>query len=174
MVMNRKGVSPVIATVLLLVLTIVLASIIFSLVIPFVDDTLSDSKSCLEIMEGIEFADSEFNCYISSTTPKTGFSVKINKEKVAGLKIGLTDANGNSDVIDWKSGMNPILPSTTFTLNGLNGAANPGYPSSVGSQRTYVVNKEYKKGEISAVSEKGDLCPVADVVEFIPCIGVNL
>jgi len=47
--MFKRGVSPVVATVLLLVLTIGLAAIIFAFVIPFVQDQLGNSKACLKV-----------------------------------------------------------------------------------------------------------------------------
>src|SRR3989344_4493050 len=49
--MIKRGVSPVIATVLLLVLTIVIGGIIFSVVIPFVKDRLGESKMCLDVFD---------------------------------------------------------------------------------------------------------------------------
>ena len=61
--MFKRGVSPVIATVLLLVITVVIASIIFAFVIPFVNKSLGNSKACLNVLDGIEFPESRFNCW---------------------------------------------------------------------------------------------------------------
>ena len=72
--MDKKGVSPVIATVLLLVLTIVIGGIIFSVVIPFVKDSLGDSKVCLDVLQGVEFPESKFNCYNSTTLTSSSTS----------------------------------------------------------------------------------------------------
>ena len=49
---DKRGVSRVVATVLLLVLTIVIGGVVFSVVIPFVNDKLKDSKECLDLLGG--------------------------------------------------------------------------------------------------------------------------
>ncbi|MEK6909156.1 MAG: archaellin/type IV pilin N-terminal domain-containing protein [Nanoarchaeota archaeon] len=167
MVMFRKAVSPVVATVLLLVLTIIIGGIVFSVVIPFVNDKLGDSKDCLDTFEGVEFPESRFNCYDSNSS-ETGFSVKINKEKISKVKVGLINNNGNSDVYDIYNG------STVSNLRVL--GANPDDPltfPSVGGQRTYVTTGVYQKAEISALTASGEVCSVADTIEFEPCNGVS-
>lgn len=168
MVIDRKGVSPVVATVLLLVLTIVIGGIVFSVVIPFVNDSLGESKECLDTFEGVEFPESQFNCYgINAGAEETGFSVKVNKEGISKVKVALIDSNGNSDVVEIYDGV------TNPSIRPIGGALNDAleFPS-VSGQRTYVANKFYKKAEISALSSSGDICAVADIIEFEPCINV--
>ncbi len=168
--MFKRGVSPVIATVLLLVITVVLASIIFAFVIPFVNKSLGNSQSCLNVLDGIEFPESKFNCWNSypAGNYETGFSVKIKKEGVYGFRIALIDENEQSDVKDVKPGA--LNDSALKMVTGAYGQTLN--LSSVGGQRTYVTNKKYAKAEISPVTEDGNVCPVADVVEFSHCIGV--
>ncbi len=171
MVIDRKGVSPVVATVLLLVLTIVIGGIVFSVVIPFVNDSLGESKECLDTFEGVEFPESQFNCYIVSATGgtnETGFSIKVNKEGITRVKVALIDANGNSDVFEIfedasNANLRPIGQGYSDLLE---------FPS-VSGQRTYISDKIYKKAEISALTPSGDVCSVADVLEFEPCISVT-
>lgn len=168
--MLKRGVSPVIATVLLLVITVVLASIIFAFVIPFVNKSLGNSQACLNVLDGIEFPDSKFNCWNASTpvgTNATGFSVKIKKEGIYGFRVALIDENEQSDVKEVKQ--NNLGDSSLKMVAGTYGQA-LGIPS-VGGQKTYVTNKKYVKAEISPVTEDGNVCPVADVVEFSHCIG---
>ncbi len=168
---SRKGVSPVVATVLLLVLTIVIGGIVFSVVIPFVNDSLGESKECLDIFEGVEFPESQFNCYLSSATlgtGETGFSIKVNKEGISRVKVGLIDGSGNSDVFEIFEGLSDA------NLRPMGGVlADPITFPAVSGQRTYVASKLYKKAEISALTTSGDVCSVADIIEFEPCIGVT-
>src|SRR3990167_5944643 len=93
--MDKKAVSPVIATMLLLVITVVLAGLIMAFVLPFVREQLGEGKECLDVLDGIEFAESQFNCFIitdpTTGAGETGFSVKIKKEKVSGFKVSLID-----------------------------------------------------------------------------------
>lgn len=159
--------SPVIATVLLLVLTIVIAGVVFSVVIPFVNDSLGESKECLDIFEAVEFPESQFNCYVSSPA-ETGFSIRVNKEGISAVKVSLIDDSGNSEVVDISEG------ATSGNLRQIGGA--PGEPltfPSVSGQRTYVVSGVYKKAELAALTPSGDTCSVADIIEIQPCIGVT-
>lgn len=168
----RRGVSPVVATVLLLVLTISIGGVVFSVVLPFVNDKLGDSKECLDTFEGIEFPESKFNCYMNngaSGVDETGFSVKVNKEGITNVKVSLIDDNGNSDVFEIFEGNRDerhLRP-----MGGVYGDALE-FPS-VSGQRTYVADKFYTKAEISALTPSGDVCSVADIIEFEPCIGVT-
>jgi len=167
--MDKKGVSPVIATVLLLVLTIVIGGIIFSVVIPFVKDSLGDSKVCLDVLQGVEFPESKFNCY-NITSPallnKTGFSIKLNKEGISGFRVALIDSDGSSDVKNIKKdtsiveGLRMVGKASNVPIE---------FPPSVGGQRSYVANKKYIKAELSPITKSGEICTVADVVEFVPC-----
>jgi flagellin-like protein len=171
MVIDRKGVSPVVATVLLLVLTIVIGGIVFSVVIPFVNDSLGESKECLDTFEGVEFPESQFNCYIVSATGgtnETGFSIKVNKEGITRVKVALIDSNGNSDVFDIFEGAREIH------LRPIGGVyQDPLTFPSVSGQRTYVSDKIYTRAEISALTPSGDVCSVSDILEFEPCISIT-
>ncbi|MBS3084014.1 hypothetical protein J4423_04380 [Candidatus Pacearchaeota archaeon] len=167
--MIKRGVSPVIATVLLLVLTIVIGGIIFSVVIPFVKDRLGESKMCLDVFEGVEFPESKFNCYSFSTSlndSETGFSIKLNKEGISSFRVALTDDNGNSDVIDIKPEMNVRDDLRMVGSGSYNDSV--GFPS-VGGQRSYVIKNKYLKAEISPITESGEVCAVTDVIEFTSC-----
>jgi flagellin-like protein len=148
LMINIRGVSPVIATVLLLVLTIIIGG--------------------LDTFEGVEFPESKFNCFDST---KTGFSVKINKEKINGVRVALIDSSGGSDVYDIKSN---ALYSELKMFGPSNSYNSPLTFPSVGGQRTYVARKVYEKAEISALTSSGDVCSVADVIEFKLCDGVTL
>ena len=164
----KRGVSPVVATVLLLVLTVAIAGVVFSVVIPFVKDKLGNSKECIDAFDGIEFPESKFNCYKTSSgqSGETGFSVKINKEGIYEVKVSLVDSNENSDVFSIKEGAsNQGLRSIGESYGDL-----LTFPSA-GGQRTYIVSGVYSKAEMSVVSKSGNICSVSDVVEFEPCYG---
>lgn len=161
--MSKKGVSPVVATVLLLVLTIVIAGVVFSVVIPFVNDKLGKSKDCLDVLDGVEFPESKFNCY---DTGNTGFSVKLKQEKISGFRVALIGSDGSSDVFNIEngdtgvSGLRMVGPTPNDIIK---------FPS-VGEQRSYVaIGKVYEKAEISPITNSSEVCAVADVIEFEPC-----
>jgi flagellin-like protein len=179
--MMRKGVSPVVATVLLLVITVLLASLIMTFAVPFVQDQLGRSKECLAVIDAVTFADSRFNCYIddmasTSATDKTGFSVSISKEGVSGVRVSLIDANENSNVVVIKQGAT-FPPTASVPLRNIgtgtgNLIGDPlTFPSGAG-QRTYVAEVSgvyYKRAEIAPVVTSGRTCAVSDTVEFNAC-----
>ncbi len=170
--MFKRGVSPVIATVLLLVLTIIIGSVVFSVVLPFVNEKLGESKSCLDIFEGVEFAESRFNCFNATANGgKTGFSVKVNKDKVSAFKVSLLDTQGGSEVYEINKDLVASIPAG-LTMYG--GATTLVFPS-VGGQKTYVASRVYESAEISALTSSGDTCSIADIVKFEPCqVDINL
>jgi len=166
LMMNIRGVSPVVATVLLLVLTIIIGAVVFSVVIPFVNDKLGDSKDCLDVFEGVEFPESKFNCVIPTTPTvpgRTGFSVKVNKDIIKSVRVALIDSNGGSQVYD----LSATPPTPGLTMVGSGAWAFP----STGGQKSYFSSGVYEKAEISALTASGDVCSVADVVEFEICDG---
>src|SRR3989344_1409600 len=85
----KRGVSPVIASVLLLVLTLITVAILAAFVVPFVNQSLKGSESCLEVFGDLRFDETGYNCHTTSLTSfqnRTGFSIQINDNKVAGFK----------------------------------------------------------------------------------------
>ncbi len=169
--MFKRGVSPVIATVLLLVITVVIASIIFAFVVPFVNKSLGNSKACLNVIDSVEFPESKFNCYrdypLGSTPPsETGFSVKVKKPGVTGVRVALIDKDENSKVSSIYEGttdpdLRPVGTATVYNTALV-------FPSNSG-QRTYVSKGNYTRAEISPIVESGDICAVSDTVEFTKC-----
>ncbi len=174
--MNRRGVSPVIATVLLIVLTIGLVAVIFSFVIPFVNDQLGNSKACLAVLGGIEFADTKYNCVgnhasASYTNKATSFSIKITKPGITKARVSLIDSNGNSEVFDIAEGISapPGIQSVLHNIGSFEINEDLKFPNGIGAQRTYLIAREYEKAEISAIIESGNSCDVAEIIKFVPC-----
>ena len=152
--MRRRGISPVVASVFLLVITVTAAALIMSFVLPFVRQELNDGGSCLEVLEGIEFGESQWNCFHSG---ETGFSVKINKAEVDGFRISLVDSAGSSIVHSVDS------DNKGTVISGLRmvGSAPGGYIDlpDIGGQRSYVATSgAYERAEIAPVLKGGDVC----------------
>jgi flagellin-like protein len=169
MAIVKRGVSPVIAAVLLIIITVAAAALIMSFVLPFVKDELSNSGSCLDVLEGIEFAESQFNC-VNPASDESGFSVKINKKGIQGFRVGLIDDTGSSVVHTITEDDNE---NTLPGLRMVGGAALISYPS-VGGQKSYVVMGQYFEAEISPVLKGGDVCPVSDKINIEDCGSVTL
>ena len=67
---NKKGLAPVVATLLIVLLTIVSVTILAAFIIPFVRDNLAESTSCLDyrdhfkFQEKIDFAGGKINWWL--------------------------------------------------------------------------------------------------------------
>ncbi len=162
--MNKRGLSPVIATVLVIMLTVIAAGIIASFVIPFVRDNLEESGSCFEVLQAVEFAETGFNCYNESLTGfQTGFSVSISDERVDSFRIILSQTGSTTPYTINESGQNADLKMLTGSFG--DALTMP----DVGGTRTYVVNGEYENAQVAAVLASGNICDISDSVSFVQC-----
>ncbi|MBM3234039.1 hypothetical protein FJZ19_03005 [Candidatus Pacearchaeota archaeon] len=101
--MNKKGISAIIATVLIIMITIAAAAIIGGVIIPWVKNNLCEKKICYDITNSEYITIGEdFTCYSPSNTSimiKRGAkNIKIDK-----IIVALTDKNGESkkyEIID--------------------------------------------------------------------------
>lgn len=94
--MNKRGVSSVVATVLLILLTVVAVGVIAQFLVPYVRNTLDDSSACIDYQDYVSFNKQlNFNCYGDS---KYSFSIQVaNKPELysnlEGFVIGLEGDN---------------------------------------------------------------------------------
>ena len=122
--MFKRGISPIIATVLLIVLTLVAISILAVFVVPFVRESLQGSKSCVAVIGKIHFDDgSGYNCKDTlAGESRTGFSVTILSEDIVGFKATLF-SSGSSDTYSITNGSDfPVLNgsfASTMMLHGM-------------------------------------------------------
>lgn len=178
--MDRRGISPIIATVLILVIVFVLISIIAVFSVPFVRESLSGSEDCLEVLGNVKFDDSAYNCniegeitgggYIGNEEYRTGFSVKVDGEKIAALRIALFNG-GSSDIVNIEPESGILDPEITML-----GQEFPNEENNLlkvperGGVRTYVVRGLFDKLELSAILVNGKICDVGDQIEINECL----
>src|SRR3989344_5050863 len=118
--MNKKrGVSDVVATVLILLLTVAAVGVIAQFIVPFVKNNLESSTECLDFQNYFAFQEKfvnstssvSYNCY--DINYKQGASIRANTIKdeslsnLAGLNIVFTSIAGNSKVIEIRPGQAP-------------------------------------------------------------------
>ncbi len=65
---GKKGLSSVIATVLLILITFLAIGLIVSFIIPMVKKNLGKSISCFELIEYFKIVEGEYSCYTSENT----------------------------------------------------------------------------------------------------------
>ncbi len=176
---NRKGLSAVVATVLILLITLSLAAIIAQIIIPFVKDSLKQSTECVPYQTHFSF-DSSFgyNCY---KIDGNNFVYKISV-KAASAESSIDDeiacfnlvigSDGSSKVMGIKPGI-----TGSCTVGGIRNLentcpANPGVLiiPKVGEVRsyTYTSDKILKSLEIGSLLFSGRACEVSDSIKQIP------
>ena len=151
MKVNKRGVSPVIATVLLIVTGAVLASIVAYAVIPTVRNV---DASCLEALKGISFEDVGFSCYIpeSSIGPLSSFSVRITQPEIVGFQVGF-EGQGSADTYEVR---NDLKHDNLCLLD--NAFGGPLEVPEGGDVRTYITKGNFEKVFISPILASGKKC----------------
>lgn len=165
-----RGLSAVVATVLLLSITIAAAALIAPFVINFVKDNLNEGEMCFDILGDLSFEESPYNCKYDDGIGnlRTGFSVRIENEKILGFKVSLA-SGGSSDIFEINDGQ--ILNN----IKMLGGAFNEPleFPSK-GGVRTYVADNLYDNIEIFPILENGKLCGASDSIEINECFDSDI
>lgn len=161
---TRKGVSPIIATVLLVILTLVAVSILAVFVIRFVNDSVKGSDECFKVLGKVKFDDTLYNCnFANASMARTGFSVRIDSDQALGIKVAFTKA-GSTNSFSIENG------TSMETIRMLNGNFNtPLEVPARGGVRTYVTNDNYDRVEISAILKSGMVCDTRETVTISPC-----
>src|SRR3989344_3770324 len=111
---TKRGMSPVIATVLIILLTIAAVAIIAGILIPFTRNSLTESTECLPYIDYFKFEESfdlngeefRYNCYNESLY---GASVRANSdedlyENIVGFDLSFIVKGGDSVNVKFRNG----------------------------------------------------------------------
>jgi flagellin-like protein len=143
---KRKGLSPVVATVLLIGISVALVAVILGIIRPFAQERLDESKRCYDVLGEVKF-NYEYTCYNSSTDTMI-VSISQGDVELDGMIVVFTETNGTY--------------SNTFTLN--NTIGDPyGIPGPESGKRYYfndITNIPSHIGVAPIVD--GKPCDVAD------------
>lgn len=170
---EKRGLSPVIAVVLLLMITVVAAGLIVAFVVPFVSKNLDTSGECFDVLGDLSFDETPYNCFAESGgNSRTGFSVRVDNENIIGFRVAL-QTGGSSDAVEIEEGTNGS--SLTRRIRMLSQDFN--VPLTVpgrGGVRTYVSEGRYDKAEIFPILTSGGKCDMADDIILKPCEGIGV
>ncbi len=169
--MKKRGLSPIIATVLILLLTVAAISLIASYLIPFIKKTLTLGTECINYREYFKFEDSfGYNCF-NSTNNLHGVSIKTNVQGLAekdteglGLALIFTD--------DLTSKKVEIKDNGSIEQIKILGPIAPLEVVKPGEILTYVYNGTpnlYTKVEAYAILKSGRICDKSDEINLVPC-----
>ena len=95
MMENKKGISPIIATVLLIVIVIAAVALIIAFLIPFIQDQISGAESCYSARVSIKEAES---CY-NSTNVKIKVSRGAEEFELSDIIFKFTTEDGATKTV---------------------------------------------------------------------------
>ena len=177
---NKRGLSPVIATVLLVLITIAAVALIASFIIPFVRDNLADSTSCVSYMDYFKFDEkSNYNCF-DTAGELYGLTVKSSVDKtlaegISGFSVAFIKT-GESQSLTIIHGENTSELSGGIRM--LNSSLSKLSVPRAGESRTYVYNSSgfggYESVEIYPVLNNKKTCGKTDSIKFAKCSSVSL
>ena len=165
-----RGLSAIVATVLILMLTILAGSLIAGFIVPFIRDGLSKSTSCVNYQTYFTFDDSlGFNCYRGANY---FVSIKADtdralQEGISGFDLVFAGKEGSAQRVSARSVVNPVLQ----LVNGSSYTHFPGAGDSV----TYIYDSGLALREVRlyTVLADGTVCKQqTGIVSFTPCVGV--
>lgn len=174
---NKKGVSTVVVTVLLILITIAAVVLLANAIIPFVKNNLAKSSECLDYKDYFKFqevmsfngADYRFNCYNDSGY--YGFSImnqgsgKSGSGTPAGFAIVFSDGK-TTKRMDIKDG------DSVGDVRMLGSSLTKIIVPELGGIQTYVYNsggESYNSMEVYPLLENGRICDKSDSIGIIKC-----
>jgi flagellin-like protein len=176
---DKKGISPVIATVFIIMLTVAAVAVIASFVVPFVKRALYQSTECVPYKEFYDFEESfGYNCYqeegnLYGASVKAGFDKTI-AQGLEGFDIVFIDEQGSTKKANVRDESAVSHEAGKIWLKGtLSGAAlrAPG----AGETLTYIYNSSensvFVSAEVYPVLKTGRICEKSASIKIIKCTG---
>ena len=168
MIFKKKGMSDVVANMLIILLTITSVVIVANIVIPFVNRSL-ESTSCFEYRDYFKFDESfGYNCFDESND-RYLISIKTdsNSEKVEGFSLRFLEDGGSSSTIIIKN--NTISSEVKMLEDIANGKIIiPGEKYSALTYN-YSSNLLYDRVEVYPMIRESKICDLSDSIKLIKC-----
>lgn len=148
---NKKGISAVVATVLIILITVAAVTIIWAAIIPMVKDNLDRGTICLDAMSQLNILNKGYTCFDDANNlVEVQVSHGPKDIKLMGIQVIVSDDAGGSD-----SFVNTTVPS----VNGEKVVRVP----YTGTARSV------KIAPIVAVGNSNETCDALSSVDLIAC-----
>lgn len=173
MIQNKRGISDVVATVLIMMITIAAVAVIAGFVVPFVRNSLQKSTECAAYKSYYTFDESfGYNCYdenIYSISIKASFD-KLLAENVGGIKIVFSDKSGASKVVEIKNDSISSQDEGGISIKGspFENLRIPGPGGVITYAYSALAEEQFLSAEVYPVLKNGRIC--ADSKESIDLI----
>ena len=163
---NKRGQSQIVSTVLLILLVVTAIVLIFSFVIPFVKDKLS-SGDCLEVAGKVEIS-TGYTCHNGSD-----MQVQVKIQDISNLIEGFTIEFGGASTDSFEIKNNTEGAPNMKMCDGTNPLM---LPPKDNTERTYVISSTEKPDVIRVypILNGGKTCGVSDSITTIDdCSGLK-
>ena len=156
---GKKGLSPIIATVLILLLTISAIAIIAGFIVPFIKESLTGATECLPYTDYYKFDDTfDFNCRNQSgvyLTVRSGFPGRGSEYVPDELRLVFLGEGSSQSAVVKQGEVGTDI--STLGVPTLEVPAN-------GEIRSYLYSSPgtFKSVEVYPVLESGKICEITD------------
>ena len=174
--MQKKGVSPVVAEILLVLLTIAAVAIVGTALVKFVGPTLTKSTECVLYKDYFTFKEEvggvAYNCQDAyyhvgaSVTTKSG--LKNADKNIIGFNLVFVEGNGNTDVTKVPYISN--CEAVNLYGGGQCKAPNPGDTNTYFyTANPTAAGNGFIRAEVYPILSNGDVCDKSDSIDLKPC-----
>jgi hypothetical protein len=151
---NKKGVSAIVATVLIILITVAAVTIIWAAIIPMINDQLDTGLVCLDAVQQITLIDSGYTCLNNDSL---SMQIKHGREAVDLVDIQvLVSVNGTT--------------TSYFLMNDSDDVGDIDDLPAVNEVKTYIVDgvdKDMSSVEIAPVIAAGATTKICDVTSIV-------
>lgn len=166
MMKNKKGISPIIATILLILIAIFAAMLISSVVIPLVKESIGEGGECFKTIDQLKIdTQSGYTCYSGSTPKIVNITVQRGPKKAEIIRFVISvHGEGANQLFEIQEGK-----VTNVTM--LNGNKQLELPR-LGEERTYSLTTSFSEISyvtISPVVKGGKRCDPVDEAYIEQC-----
>lgn len=161
---TKKGLSPIITTILLILIALIAVLFIYSVVVPFVKDLLSKNKMCYKTQGQLEInTESGYTChYVNSTangTDQRNVNITIKRGMDhAGIEGFIITISGDGSSKNYKIKDSFVRGVVMYGIrNELIEIP------AIGEERTYSITTNFKEityATVTPIVEGGATCPV--------------
>jgi flagellin-like protein len=156
---NKKGISSIIATLLLILLTIVLVAVLWTVVNNFISPKLSQSTSCYKVYSDVSL-NNRYSCH-NSNSNQVQFSLSLGGTDVDGVLVSISSSSQS------KTFTITTKPQAITNLANYDGSSQISLPG-LNSGLTYIYNwsgSDIPNSIQVAPIVAGQQCTVSDSIQ---------
>jgi len=160
----KKGISAVVATVLLILLTFTAIALVWGFILPMVKKSISEGATCFDLRDYAEIADSEYTC-TSPTETKLVIERGMNNYTIKGFVVSILKGGSSQ-----RYQITADNPDKIKMLNDEGESTESIELPGPGEARTYIFNIGHaEKAVLGVISENGKICELESYEDIPQC-----